>query len=42
MKLKIPPPTWNGEFELADGLYSISNIQYYFEHMFKKIWRKDY
>ena len=24
------------EFELPDGLYSVSNIQYYFEHILKK------
>ena len=24
---KISSPTWNGEFELPDGSYSISNIQ---------------
>ena len=30
-KFKIPPPTWNEEFELPDGSYSISDIQNYLE-----------
>ena len=30
-KFKILPPTWNDKFELTDGLYSVSNIQDYFE-----------
>ena len=25
-KLKISAPTWNNEFELQDGLYSVSDI----------------
>ena len=29
-KFKISTPTWNGEFELPDGLYSVSDIQDYF------------
>ena len=29
-KVKISTPTWNEEFELSDGSYSISDIQYYF------------
>ena len=29
-KVKISTPTWNEEFELPDGSYSISDIQYYF------------
>ena len=28
---KISPPTWNGEFELAVGSHSVSNIQEYFD-----------
>ena len=28
---KISLPTWNGEFELAVGSYSVSNIQKYFD-----------
>ena len=30
-KFKIPAPTWNEEFELPDGSYSISDIQNYLE-----------
>ena len=29
-KFKISAPTWNDEFELPDGLYSVSDIQDYF------------
>ena len=29
-KFKIPTPTWNEEFELPGGSYSISDIQDYF------------
>ena len=29
-KFEISAPTWNEEFELPDGSYSISNIQDYF------------
>ena len=28
-KFKMSAPTWNGEFELSDGSYSISDIQDY-------------
>ena len=35
-KFKISAPAWNEEFELPDGSYSISDIQYYFEYIFKK------
>ena len=35
-KSKISAPTWNEEFELLDGSYSISDIQNYFEYMLKK------
>ena len=28
---KISDPTWNEEFELPNGLYSISDIRDYFE-----------
>ena len=27
---------WNEEFELPDGSYSVSDIQYYFEYILKK------
>ena len=35
-KFKISAPTWNEEFELPDGSYSISDIQDYFEHILKR------
>ena len=35
-KFKISAPAWSDEFELPDGLYSISDIQDYFEYIFKK------
>ena len=35
-KFKISAPTWNEEFELPDGSYSISDIQDYFEYTLKK------
>ena len=35
-KSKISAPTWNEEFELPDGSYSISDIQDYFEYILKK------
>ena len=35
-KFKISAPTWNEEFELLDGSYSVSNIQDYFKYIFKK------
>ena len=34
-RFKISAPTWNGEFELPDGSYSIPDIQGYFEHILK-------
>ena len=36
-KFKICAPTWNDEFELPDGSYSISNIQDYFEYISKNM-----
>ena len=30
-KFKISAPTWNAEFKLPDGSYSVSDIQDYFE-----------
>ena len=33
---KISAPTWNEEFELPDGSYSVSDIQVNFEYIFKK------
>ena len=35
-KFKISAPKWNEEIELPDGSYSISDIQDYFEYIFKK------
>ena len=35
-KFKISTPTWNDKFELPDGSYSVSNIQYYFVYILKK------
>ena len=35
-ELKISARTWNDEFELPDGSYSISDIQDYFEYILKK------
>ena len=35
-KFKISAPTWSEEFELADGSYSVSDIQDYFEYTLKK------
>ena len=35
-KFKISPPTWNGEFDLPDRSYSVSDIQDYFEYIIKK------
>ena len=32
-ELKISPPTWNDEFKLPDGYYSVSD---YFEYIIKK------
>ena len=34
-KFKISAPTWNEEFTLPDGSYSISGIQDYFEYILK-------
>ena len=36
-KSKISAPTWNEEFELPDELYSISDIQNYFEYILKNM-----
>ena len=32
-KFKISAPTWNDDFGLPDGSYSISDIQDYFEYI---------
>ena len=33
----ISSPTWNEEFELLDGSYSVSDIQDYFEYITKNM-----
>ena len=35
-KFKISPPTWNEKFVLPDGSHSLSDIEDYFEYIFKK------
>ena len=35
-KFKTSVPTWNDKFELPDGSYFVSDIQGYFEYIFKK------
>ena len=34
-KFAIAAPAWNDKFELPDGLYSVLNIQHYFEYILK-------
>ena len=36
-KFKISASTWNDKFELPDGLYSVSDIQDYFEYILKNM-----
>ena len=36
-KFKVSVPTWSDEFELHDGLHSLSDMQDYFEYI---LWRK--
>ena len=36
-RLKISTPTWNEEFELPDGSYSVSDIQDYFQYTLKNM-----
>ena len=38
-KFKLSAPVWNDEFELPDGLYSVSDIQDYFKYILKKTLR---
>ena len=40
-KFKISALTWNVEFELPDGSYSISDIQVYFELVLKTLRKKE-
>ena len=35
-KGKISAPTWNEEFTLSDGSYSVSDIREYFDYILKK------
>ena len=35
-KCKVSAPTWNDEFNLLDGSYSVSDLQDYFEYIIKK------
>ena len=35
-EFKISAPTWNDEFELRDGSYSVSDIEDCFEYILKK------
>ena len=35
-KFKIHAPTWNDEFNLPNGSYSVSDIEGYFEYIIKK------
>ena len=36
-KFKILAPTWNEEFDLPDGLYSVSDIQDYLKYILKTL-----
>ena len=35
-RFKISAPTWNEQFELPDGSYSITDVQDYFEYILNK------
>ena len=39
-EFKISLPTWNDEFKLPDGSYSVPDIQDYFQFMLKRTWRR--
>ena len=39
-KSKISASTWNDEFELPDGSYSVSDLQDYFKKKILKTWEK--
>ena len=39
-EFKILAPTWNQDFQLPDGSYSVSDIEDYFEYILKT-WGKD-
>ena len=34
-EFKISAPTWNDKFDLPDGSYSVSGMQYYFEYIIR-------
>ena len=36
-KFKKSAPTWNEDFELPEGSYYVSDIQDYFEYIFKNM-----
>ena len=36
-KFKILAPTWNEDFQLPDGSYSVSDIQDYIEYILKSM-----
>ena len=36
-KFRVSAPAWNEELELPDGSYSVSDIQDYFEYIFKNM-----
>ena len=36
-KFKISVPTWNDKCEFPDGLYSVADIQDYFEYILKNM-----
>ena len=36
-KFKISAPTWNDEFNLPDGSYSVFDIQDYFQYIIKNM-----
>ena len=40
-EFKISATTWNEEFKLSDGSYSIADIQDYFQYILKKAWKKN-
>ena len=35
-EFEISAPTWNENFKLPDGSYSLLDIQYYFEYIIRK------
>ena len=35
-EFKISAPTWNENFKLPEGSYSLLDIQYYFEYIIRK------